>query len=237
MPRRSTSRTISMRAVSSPSRGSTQRMPASARSSAARISAGACVSGLSATRSMSTGSHAAPATVSVSARLAATSALASSATRATRSPAAIASRHGALDRAIPAALVGLPSERDAGAAVLVIRLDDEAVAMSPQVRQQIDGPAAARHAAVADQRRPRHVAPDHVALAVGEEMRSAIVGEHGEERFLVRDLAAQRVGDADRAPLVRVDECAALAGARDDVVDQHAAIDEVDAPAGGEEPG
>src|SRR4029077_2593106 len=57
----------------------------------------------------------------------------------------------------------------------------------------------------------------------------AFVGENGEKRFLVRDLATQRVGDADAAPLVGVDERAALALARDHVVDEDATIDEVDA--------
>src|SRR5439155_10796530 len=51
--------------------------------------------------------------------------------------------------------------------------------------------------------------------------------------LLVRDLAPQRVRDADRARLVRVEQRAAVALAREDVVDQHAAVDEIDANAVG----
>jgi hypothetical protein len=90
MRRRSTTATIAMRAASSPWRGCTHRMPASACSSASTISRGALVIGRVAMRSMSTASQLAPAASSAAARLAATSRLASSAISATRSPGWIA---------------------------------------------------------------------------------------------------------------------------------------------------
>ena len=40
-------------------------------------------------------------------------------------------------------------------------------------------------------RRPRHVPPDQPALFTAEQMTVPIVGEHREERLLVRDLAAE----------------------------------------------
>ena len=85
MPRRSTAATIAMRALSSPWRGCTQRIPASARSSAARTAGGGPSSGRDATSSTSTPSTLAPALSSAASRLAATPRLAWSAINATRS--------------------------------------------------------------------------------------------------------------------------------------------------------
>ena len=64
--------------------------------------------------------------------------------------------------------------------------------------------------------------------SVGEQRRVPVVGQHREERLLVRELAAERVGDADGARLVGLDQRRALVGPRDDVVDQDAAVDEID---------
>src|SRR5437588_412285 len=213
-------------------------MPASARSSAATTAAGAWRIGRSARRSRTTASVRAPASSSAPARLAATSALARSPMSATRSPGAIARQTStafrapgerACDRAVPLRLAGLPSERDAGAAVLVVRLDDEAIAMAAQVRDEIDLAAFEPNVALAYERGPRHVAANDGALALAEQLRSALVGQHGEERLLVGNLAAQRVRHAHGARLVRRKERAALLGARHDVVDEHAAVDEIDA--------
>jgi hypothetical protein len=90
MARCSTSATTCMRAPSSPSRGCTHKMPASAAASASRVSRGARASGRSATRSSRTESQNAPAVPRASCKLDATSALASSAISATRSPVLIA---------------------------------------------------------------------------------------------------------------------------------------------------
>ena len=105
------------------------------------------------------------------------------------------------------------------------------------MRQQIERLPVARDAALLDEDGPRDVTADHVALGGAEQVRVALVGEDREEGFLVRNLAPQRVGDAHRALFVRGDERTALLLPRDDVVDQHAAIDEVDAAPAGRQSG
>src|SRR5262249_7382085 len=146
-------------------------------------------------------------------------------------PAALALVDRFLDRAVPGALGRFPAQRHAGAAVLVVRLDDEAIAVLADVRDQIDVAAVAADGPLADHRRPREVPADERALAGVERGGAPLVAEPGEERLFVRDLAAQRVRDADGPPLVRLDQRAALVGAGDDVVDEDATIDEIDGPA------
>ena len=73
-------------------------------------------------------------------------------------------------------------------------------------------------------------------LVGGEQISEALVGQHREERLLVRDLAAERVGDAHGAGRVRLGQRAAVVGAREDVVDEHTAVDQVDRLAVGGEP-
>src|SRR5438445_8391380 len=71
--------------------------------------------------------------------------------------------------------------------------------------------------------------PANERLFVAAEERSVpIVGEDGEERFLVRNLTPKRIGHADGTLLVRVEHRAAVALASDDVVDEHAAVHEID---------
>ena len=59
----------------------------------------------------------------------------------------------------------------------------------------------------------------------GKERGVAFVGEHREKSFHVRNFAAESVGDADGVGFVGFDQRGAFLGARDDVVDQHAAVD------------
>ncbi len=130
---------------------------------------------------------------------------------------------GALERAVPGRKRRLPAERHAGATVFVVRLEHEAFAIAPHL---------VRHSSV-DHPRPRHVPVDGVEVGSLEQVRVALIGQDGEERLLVRNLAAQVVGHAHRPGAVGIEQRAAFVGARDDVVDQHAPVDEVDrAPAG-----
>src|SRR5207247_6577391 len=98
-----------------------------------------------------------------------------------------------------------------------------------QMREEIERLAAARHPPLFDEDSPRNVAADHGELFSAEHLRVSLVGEHGEERLLVRHLAAQRVGHADSAMPVRIEQRATLTLARDDVVDEDAAVVEIDA--------
>ena len=77
--------------------------------------------------------------------------------------------------------------------------------------------------------RPRHVRADDRALGVGEQRRVPLVGEHGEERLLVRRSCSGACWRRrPRAARKRPAAPAHSSRARDDVVDQHAAIDEID---------
>ncbi len=72
---------------------------------------------------------------------------------------------------------------------------------------------------------------DGCAVGCVEHVGVARVGEHREERLLVRQLAAQRVGHAHGPCGVRVHQRAAVVGPIDDVVDEAPAVDQVDTPA------
>jgi hypothetical protein len=153
-----------------------------------------------------------------------------------RHPAAIAFRDGARQRRVPVDVAGFPAEGDAGAAVFVVRFDHVLLAMRAQVRQQIDRVAIAHHASVFHDRRPRNVPADDLALVRRKKAGVALVGEDGKKRLLVRNLAAQRVRHADGARGVGLEQRTALGLARDDIVDEHAAVDHIDAAAVSEEP-
>src|SRR5262249_54110330 len=114
---------------------------------------------------------------------------------------------------------------------LVVRLDDEVLAVRAQIRNQIDVAAIARDAPLLDERGPWNVATDQGTLVRRKQIGVPIAREDGEERLLVRDLAAQRVRDADGARVIRVEQGAAVGFARKDVVDQNATVDEIDARA------
>src|SRR6185295_17961802 len=135
-------------------------------------------------------------------------------------PHALRSRHGLLDDIVPGALRLFPAEHDPGAAVFVIRLDYEAVAMRAEVLEKIDGVPVTLHRTIADYAGPGDVLLDHGSFRVAEEAAVTFVGQHREEGLLVRDLAAERVGDADGAPLVGVGERATFVRAGHDVVDE-----------------
>ena len=99
-----------------------------------------------------------------------------------------------------------------------------------------------RGAHVLDHARPRDRRGDDRALRLAERTQPTgpghgVVGQQREERLLVRDLAAQGVGHAHLAAGDGVDQDAAVVGARDHVVDEHAAVHHVDAPAAGDQRG
>src|SRR5580700_707677 len=126
-------------------------------------------------------------------------------------------------------LVVLPAELHAGAAVFIIGLQDEIFAMLAHVFKEAEGFTIARGIAVGEEARPGNVPADQFALGGTEECGVLLVGEDGEKGFLVRNFAAERIGNANRAGSVGFDESGALGGARDNVVDQDAAVDEIHA--------
>ena len=92
-----------------------------------------------------------------------------------------------------------PSD-DPLAAVVVVRLEHETVAMLDDERDQID--LAGRGTSSAAPRRARvHGMWASIAsrCSLGEERRVALVAQHGQARLLVQDLALERIHHADRA--------------------------------------
>ena len=89
-------------------------------------------------------------------------------------------------------------------------------------------PTARASAAFGDDARPRHVGADDGVLVGAEACRVRLVGEHREERLLVRDLAAEGVGHAREAIAVGLHEHARVVGACDEVVHQRTPIHQVD---------
>src|SRR6266487_4144278 len=105
-----------------------------------------------------------------------------------RHPAAVALRDGACDCRVPFRLARFPSKRDACAPVLVVGLDHELIAACAQEREQIHGGAATRNQSILDERRPRDMPANDLALVGREEPGMTLIGEHREEGLLVRDL-------------------------------------------------
>ena len=140
-----------------------------------------------------------------------------------------AARDGVIDGGHPLALVLLPPEDDAGAAEVVVRLDDELVAMPAQVLEQIDrrarrwwcGPAPPA-ASTARARGPapvrRGVSRCWCASSVSTAKNAFLCG------ILQRKVFATQTA---RSAYAR-EQRRAVVPAREDVVDQHAPVDEVD---------
>ena len=137
---------------------------------------------------------------------------------------------GLRDGPVPRRFVRLPPENHAGPAVFVVRLDHVIVASPAQVVEQRPPRAVDIGRAVGAMRRVHGTCCPTTARSAAV-IRSIVrrVGQQGKERLLVRHFAAEGVGDAHRPGRVRRDEGAALVRARDDVVDEDAPVDEVDA--------
>src|SRR4029453_104111 len=101
------------------------------------------------------------------------------------------------DRAVPTRFARVPPEGDTGASVFIVRFDDESLAVVSQMRNEVDRHTVTSDPSLAHERRPRHVLPNDRSFVVAEQARPSLVREHGKERFLVRDLAAKAVRDAD----------------------------------------
>src|SRR6266571_4714574 len=87
------------------------------------------------------------------------------------------------DGSVPLAFAGFPAEGDAGAAILVVRLEDKAVPVAADVLGAV----------FAHQSRPRHVRSDDLEIGAIEQMVVSLVGQDRKEGLLVRNLAAERI--------------------------------------------
>src|SRR5271156_4282251 len=139
------------------------------------------------------------------------------------------SRRMAMRSCTTQALVVLQTERHASAAILVVRLQHEILASVAHVFQQAESFSVARGLAVREQPRPWDVPANQFALRSTEERSILLVGKHSEKSLLVRNLAGKRIGHANRAGTVSVHQGRALSAARDDIVNQNAAINQINA--------
>src|SRR3989441_8671981 len=142
-------------------------------------------------------------------------------------PGAFAVGQGALKLGVPLVFVRFPAERHTRAAIVVVGLEDKVRAAPTDVFEQLDRLGFTRGFYIAQQAGPGHVSLDQLALGWRKEFAIALVGQHREKGLLVRNLATQAVGDAHGARLVGADQRGAFGGPRNQVVDQHAAINEV----------
>src|ERR1700722_20845996 len=79
------------------------------------------------------------------------------------------------------------------------------------------------------------MATDGQALCVAKQSRISFIGENGKKRFLVGDFASERVGDTDSACLISFYQRFALSGMGENVVEQDASVNQVDAAAAAHE--
>src|ERR1700722_4569429 len=75
------------------------------------------------------------------------------------------------------------------------------------------------------------MATNGYALGIAKQSRIPFIGENGKKCFLVRDFASERVGDTDSACLISFYQRFALSGMGENVVEQDASVNQVDAAA------
>src|SRR5216684_7680512 len=80
--------------------------------------------------------------------------------------AGLGGRNGALDGFVPVVLAGFPAEGDAGAAVFIVGLEHQVLAVCANERKEIDVLTVVRGAGVFDDAGPRNVAANELALLV-----------------------------------------------------------------------
>src|SRR5438552_2894732 len=125
-------------------------------------------------------------------------------------------------------LVDGPTEHDAFAAVLVVRLEHQPLAVSDDEVAEVDHLARVRRVAFADLPRPRDVLRDRGALRRGVQRGVAIVGEKGEAHLLVKELGAEAVDDGHGSLEIRLDQRLRDLILRKELARQHTSIHEVD---------
>src|SRR6266581_9748502 len=143
-------------------------------------------------------------------------------------PDAICGGQGAFDGLIPSSFAGFPAEGDAGAAILVARFEYQVFALPADEGEQLDGLAVMVGLDVRDDTRPGDVSLNQFAFAVRKERAVLRIRQHREKGLHMRDFAAEIVGDADGVRGIGFDQRRTFGGPGDDVVDKHAAVDEVD---------
>ncbi|MDW8215619.1 MAG: hypothetical protein RMJ55_18865 [Roseiflexaceae bacterium] len=143
--------------------------------------------------------------------------------------------HRVAERAVPFVRRCFPSDDHALAAILVIRLEHQALAFSPRERQQIDGSALVRRPPRAHQARPGHMRRNRSALFGREEVVERLVGQQRKDRFLVQQFGAKGIDHADGAIQIGAHErmgerCIAVA--RQQLAGEHPLVHQIDGKLG-----
>ena len=145
-----------------------------------------------------------------------------------RDPGAMFAGEGFFQDGIPGRFAGFPAQGDTGAAIFVGGLEDQIAALGADEGEEFDGFAVVASLYVGDDAGPRDVVADDGTFIDGEERGVPLIGQHGEERFYVRNFAAQGVGDTDGVGCVGLDQSVTFGGPGNDVVNKDAAVDEID---------
>src|SRR6202021_2929315 len=138
-----------------------------------------------------------------------------------------------IERGAPLPFLIFPAELPASAAVFIVRLQNEILAAATHVLQQAERFSVARGLAVRGQARPGNVSADQLAFGTAEERGILLVRKYSEKSLLVRNLAGKRIGHANCTGSVSAHQNRTLCAARDDVVNQHTPINEINALAMG----
>ena len=134
-------------------------------------------------------------------------------------------------------LVDRPAEHHALSAVLIVRLQDQLLAVSDDEITQVDDLAPIGGVALADLPGPRDVLRNRRPLRRRVQGGVAVIGEQGEAHLLVKEFGAEAVDDRHRSVEIRADECLRDVTFREELAREHAPIDQVDdLPLGTERP-
>ncbi len=103
-----------------------------------------------------------------------------------------------LQRFIPVFGLHFPAERYAHAAIFIAWLQHQLFTVFADIVQQLNGLAVVIAPDIFHNARPWHMFVNDLAFFRGKQRCVFLIRQHGEERFHVRDLAAEIVGDANR---------------------------------------
>ena len=124
-------------------------------------------------------------------------------------------------------LVDRPAKDDALAAVLVIRFQDEPLAVCDDEVAQIDDLVPVRRVSLADFARPWNVLGDRGPLRRGVERRVTVVGQEREAHLLMQELRPEAVDDGHGSLKVCADERPGDIALREKLAREDTAVDEV----------
>src|SRR5229473_6259625 len=144
-----------------------------------------------------------------------------------RDPHAILGGQRALDGVVPRVFAGLPAKRHARTAILIARFQHQVFALLADKREQLHLLPVMRRLDVRDDTCPGNVILNEFAFAEREKRSVLFIRQHREKSLYVRNLAAEVVRHAHRIRRVGLHQRRAFGRLCNDVVDQHAPVDQI----------